>query len=254
MERAEELIKKYDQLVSQENDEKTEQWLLETCSAYDAEYPDDISGRCALYNEAGSFYRHRDRAKESISWFLKAKSLMETPVQQAQSGCKSCYYTAEFPDEIYGFKETSFERTVNYANTINNLAGAYRLTGQFEEAKELFQKAIEIYEPNENIPEPFLCSAFNNLALVFLDLGEEEAALVRFRKALAILEKTDDNYFEKATTCANMAVAYYRLKQARETEGCMRSAEQYYLAGGLENSPAFQAFLNLKKMIGIDGN
>ncbi len=221
MKRAEELIKEYDAIVSAGRDDETEKWIRAACAEYDREYPDDIAGRCALYNEAGSFYRHRNRAGESIDWFLRAKELMESEPN----------------------------RTVNYANTINNLAGAYRLTGQFEEAKAFFQKAIEIYEQNPNLPETFLCSGYNNLALVELDCANEKEALNWFRKTLSVLEKTQNNYYEKATTYANMAVAYFRIGQREESVDCLQKADELYLAGGLENSVEYQAFSNMQTII-----
>ncbi len=254
MKRVEELIKEYDAIVSAGRDDETEKWIVSTCEAYDRECPDDIAGRCALYNEAGSFYRHRDRAQESIAWFLRAKELMETPVCEVQSGCKTCYYIANIPDEYFGYKETVLDRTVNYANTINNLAGAYRLTGQFEEAKAHFEKAIEIYEQNPDIPEAVLCSGYNNLALVYLDLANDEEAVLQFRKSLSVLEKTANNYYEKATTYANMSVAYYRMGKREESVDCLRKADELYLAGGLGNSAEYQAFLKFRNLIESKGS
>ena len=66
---------------------------------------------CMVYNEMGSFYRGTSRYQESLSAFRKSQELV---------------------------LDLKGRDTADYAVSVNNIAGTYRLMGEYEQAVSLF--------------------------------------------------------------------------------------------------------------------
>lgn len=216
----EEFFSEYDALQKSASDAEREAWLIAQCEMAQKEQPKEQKMISTMYNELGAFYKHRDMLEKAEEAFLKAKELWETS-----------------------------EKDANYATIINNLAGNYRMRGNFEEAIKLFEEAIELYKAHPETPKELSSSAFNNLALVYLDTGRFREAAQMLQGAYDAMKDIPDCYFEKATAFANMAVAYYKCGETELVKEKMQMAEDLYLKGGLENSQEYQAFLKLKEII-----
>jgi tetratricopeptide (TPR) repeat protein len=96
-------------------------------------------------------------------------------------------------------------KTADYATCINNLAGTYRLLGDFQTAEHLFMDAMEIYEDEVGTEHFVYLSALNNLGLVYQDLKRYDEAEHLHRQALAVLEKSGEQTTAFATTLNNLA-------------------------------------------------
>lgn len=101
------------------------------------------------------------------------------------------------------------EGTINYATTVLNMANAYRSIGEYEQAKQNYIKAQDIY--NHAIEEGRLdkndiCVAglYNNMSLLHQELGEFKEAENLLKNALLIVVQRQDK-FEIAVTYANLA-------------------------------------------------
>lgn len=101
------------------------------------------------------------------------------------------------------------EGTINYATTVLNMANAYRSIGEYEQAKQNYIKAKDIY--NHAIEEGRLdkndiCVAglYNNMSLLHQELGEFKEAENLLKNALLIVVQRQDK-FEIAVTYANLA-------------------------------------------------
>ena len=216
----EQFFNEYDRMQKICGDEELEIWLISQCEIAAQEHPEDRRMISAMYNELGAFYKHRgilDKAEEA---FLKAKELWETQ-----------------------------EKDANYATIINNLAGNYRMRGNFNEAIALFQQAIEVYQQYPETPKELSSSAFNNLALVYLDTGRFREAADMLQAAYDAMKDIPDCYFEKATAFANMAVAYYKCGETDLMEEKLQMADELYQEGHLEDIPEYQAFIRLKEIL-----
>jgi tetratricopeptide (TPR) repeat protein len=66
-----------------------------------------------------------------------------------------------------GIESSARGRSADYATCINNLAGTYRLKGEYETAEPLFREALEIYEDEVGTDHFAYLSALNNLGLVY---------------------------------------------------------------------------------------
>lgn len=217
---AAEFFSKYDALQKTASDAEREAWLISQCEMANPEGPQEQRVLSTMYNELGSFYKHRDMLEKGEEAFLKAKELWETS-----------------------------EKDANYATIINNLAGNYRMMGKFSEATELFEEAIELYKAHPETPKELSSSAYNNLALVYLDTGRFKEAAEMLQAAYDAMKDIPDCYYEKATANANMAIAYYKCGETDLVDEKMRIAEDLYLSGGLENTAEYRAFTQLKEIL-----
>lgn len=105
--------------------------------------------------------------------------------------------------------DMKLEGTINYATTVLNMANAYRSIGEYEQAKQNYIKAQDIY--NHAIEEGRLdkndiCVAglYNNMSLLHQELGEFKEAENLLKNALLIVVQRQDK-FGIAVTYANLA-------------------------------------------------
>ena len=95
-------------------------------------------------------------------------------------------------------------------STCNNLATALRLQGKWRQAGVLYQAILRL-EPN--------AQCYNNLAVVFLELGETDKARTQLEHALALAPTMDSAYFNLFRT----EHAEHRLPAAAAAlRGCLR--------------------------------
>ena len=251
MKSIDEILKNYDSIKADRSENEIEMWLLSECEAEKKEVAPDTRRLVVLYNELGSFYRYHNRLQESKNAFLMAKELSEK--MSFEDPPKQCCFDDSLLEEESSYVDIKMtskgHANIEYATIINNLAGTYRLLKCYDEAKKLFKEAICIYEKDPKTPELLLCSAWNNLALVFLDQREYLNAIETLNKSWKLLQKLDYNYHEKATTCANLAIAYYNLKNQEQARQMLEYAENFYHLANMQNSLEYKDFLKMKKQM-----
>ena len=219
----EEIIAEVDGLLEAGEDAKAEEGLLEAIAQYTAAQPGNVVGQSVLLNELGSFYRSRGSFVKGERAFLRAKALLEEIREHVclvdgpdpAAGCCTC--GPETCGSPFGGGEgerhaeiiyANERMTANYATTLNNLAGLYRMTGQLEKALETFDAAIEVYEncPGKVAPD-YLASGYNNKGLVYLDMRDAGRARAMFLRAKETLERGGDYKFAMGTTLSNLGFA-----------------------------------------------
>ena len=98
--------------------------------------------------------------------------------------------------------------TANYATTLNNLAGLYRMSRQFQKAADTFDMAIQVYEAcREDVSPDYFASGYNNKGLVYLDMQDVDKARAMFLRAKEILEQDGAHPFALGTTISNLGFA-----------------------------------------------
>ncbi len=245
-----ELIAELDELLRKGDDAVTEAWLVETTAKFVETEPENVMGISVLFNELGSFYRARNILDKGEEAFLNAKAVLEetrgyTYILDgpAPEGCCSCSTnqplnydaaascTGEEPKTHTEIVFTNESTTANYATTLNNLAGLYRMQGRFDEAAEMFDAAIAVYSECGNAKKDFFASAYNNKGLVYLDKRDTEAAKACFNKALEIM---GDESFDSArgTTYANIGSADILAKDYRAALADFNMALPFFLKEG----------------------
>ena len=231
-----EVIAAADALAAAGEDARAEETLRDAIARYAAARPDDAVGQSVLLNELGGFYRGRGIYDKGEAAYLKAKELLEqvrTCLRTADgpavpAGCSACP-AGDDPFHRVGSSHVeivlgSGSLTVNYATTLNNLAGLYRMAGQLDRAAGTFDAAIEAYENcEEAVPPDSLASVYNNRGLLCLDRRETAEAGAMFRKALEILRRSGDRGFALGTTVSNLGFA--ALLEGRTPDAAARFRE-----------------------------
>lgn len=244
------IIAEVDALAEAGEDAKAEEMLIAAIARYTESNPDQIVGQGVLFNELGGFYRSRGIFGKGEEAFLKAKALFETIRGYAYtvagpapaSGC--CAYGApayggsccgdgneqqSHTEIIY----TSLSTTANYATTLNNLAGLYRMSGQLPKAIETFDAAIAVYEgcSGDVSPDAF-ASVYSNKGLVYLDMQDADRAKAMFRRAREILEAGGSYPFAMGTTVSNLGFASVLEQKGAEAIACFKEAKALFEEAG----------------------
>jgi|GEM_PF-691327 tetratricopeptide (TPR) repeat protein len=260
------LLEEYDELAKAAGDSELEAWLQDKCSAFSSEHPDDYIGQSALYNELGSFYRARSSFEKGEAAFLKAKELLETqyacPIEidascATCSPCASCsrpYEESDFfgigePRTVTEILITDNRGTPDYATTLNNLAGLYRLKGEYQKALDMFTEARTIYEELGTAPADVYASCFNNMGLVYLDLKQPAEADECFSRAMEIIAPIENNDYIVGTTKSNMAFARMIGGDMKGAAEMMREAAGHFLASGDAGSRMYENCLSFAERL-----
>lgn len=241
------IIAEYDRLAETLDDAALETWLKAACEDAEKEEPKDFRGCCALYNELGAFYRARKEFKKGEMAFRRAQLLLEIRIREEEpEACCCCCGNAENA-RGYVFKHNA--DSVDYATTLNNLAGLYRLDGRLDEAIEVFKEAKYIYEANPGAPGDIVASCNNNLGLVYLDQKRFPEALSAFEFAMIQLGDSTDFVLSRATTSGNMAFALAGLNRYEEAAEKMADAAELFRIGAGEDSDLYQVCRNLAEQM-----
>lgn len=152
--------------------------------------------RAALFNELGSVCRRNRWFDKGEAAFLCAAAILE------EAGI----------------------RDGNYATTLNNLAGLYRLSGDYNKSMEYFSRCRELYAALPGVPADVLASSCSNLGLLYLDKKEFSKALSEFLRAEEIIAAVPQNLYVHAVTAGNMGYAYYGLGDTEKARECMLRA------------------------------
>lgn len=247
------IIARVDTLLDANENTQAENVLIEAAAKYAETYPNNIIGQSVLLNELGGFYRNRGAFDKGEAAYRKAKSLLEQirgVIYQVKgpapaSGCCTCSgqsddrcfcKDADTDEENQCHTEvvfTSESMTANYATTLNNLAGLYRMSGQLQKALDTFDEAIRVYEScSETVAPDTLASVYSNKGLVYLDMKQPEQARDLFQKAREILEEGGDYPFALGTTLSNLGFAAVIEEKFSEAIAFFQEAKALFDAAG----------------------
>jgi len=102
------------------------------------------------------------------------------------------------------------EKSPSLAATYNNLGVAYDDNGDYDEAIEQYEKALDIYEIHPAYKaHPETATTYNNLGIAYRKKGEYDKAIELYKKALGIKEQVyGKTHPETARTYNNLGDAY----------------------------------------------
>lgn len=153
--------------------------------------------RWTVLSELAGYYRGVGRYKESASSYHQLLEELEREGKKQEKG---------------------------YVTTQMNLAGTLRLSGKLNEAKELFEKCLALFSPNDY---EFVCT-LNNLSLVYQEQGKLDEAIRLSLQALSWLEKQGAPEHEIATSLTNLGILYLRMGKLEEAEKYLKNAMVLY--------------------------
>lgn len=118
----------------------------------------------------------------------------------------------DIQDRMLELREKLFGKDNNeYAKSLNLKALVFRQLKNYSESLKLNSQAIRI-RGNKEVIKKYLAVSYNNISMIYSDLGENELALEFLKKSLDITEKTPDD-ISLAISYGNMSLIYSNLKK-----------------------------------------
>jgi two-component system NarL family sensor kinase len=142
-----------------------------------------------LYNLLGSIEKRKNKYTQSLQEYEKALAL-------ANKASK---------EEIPKIK--------------NNLARLYWATGEKKQAEKILQNIIQ----RDSISKNDLADAYNILGVLFLE-QQKDSALVFYKKAYALVDKSNNNYL-KSIISSNLGHLYIYLKEYKKSIYYLKQSE-----------------------------
>lgn len=226
------ILQQLDALFAKHKIELVEPFLLQKIE--EAQQMGDTSAVITLMNELIGHYRETGEFDKSIACCRQILELME------QLGLKG---------------------TTAYATTLLNVANACRAAGLLRESMIYYNEVKRVYE--ESIPETDFryASLYNNMSLLFQEMGDYESACDCLERALSIASRYENARIEVAVTYTNLAASQLKLGRYDEAIDNLKKAfsifemdeerdyhysgalsamgEAQYMAGNLEESARY---------------
>lgn len=164
-----------DELFAQEKRDEIEVYLNK--NIFDALEENNLEIALMLYNEQIGFYREIGKYDKSIM---------------------ACNCVLELIDTL------ELQGTVAYATALLNIANAHRAAGYLKESLEFYNQVLPIYKEHLADDDMYYASLYNNISLLYQEMGDFESAKEQLENALPIVVK-NNMQFEVAVTYANLA-------------------------------------------------
>ena len=162
-----------------------------------------------LYNETIGFYRETGQYELSVENCQKALALMD---------------------------EMGIQNSIPYATTLLNIANAYRAAGRLQDSLAFYNQVRPVYEALLNEDDMYFASFYNNLSLLYQEMGDFAAAKEQLVNALCIVNHKEDKQFEVAVTQANLANTCIELEQDDEAKARAEEAIRIFEEIGVDDS------------------
>ncbi len=239
------ILQQLDELFARHQVEQVEHFLLEKIE--NARELGDTSSLITLLNELIGHYREMGEGEKSIICCRQVLELMEA------AGLKG---------------------TVAYATTLLNVANACRAAGLLRESMIYYQEVRSIYEKSLEPLDFRYASLYNNMSLLFQEMGDFESACDCLERALSIASRYENARIEVAVTYTNLAASQLKLGRSQEAIDNLKKAfsifemdedkdyhysgalsamgEAQYMAGNLEESARYYklALLEIERNMG----
>lgn len=228
----EQVLRQLDGLFAQHKVDQVESFLLHRINEATAER--DTGSLITLLNEIIGHYRETGEFEKSISCCRQVLILMD---------------------------ETGLKGSVAYATTLLNVANACRAAGLLRESMAYYQEVKKVYTEKLSPTDFRYASLYNNMSLLFQEMGDYESACDCLERALGIASMYSEARIEVAVTYTNLATSQLKLGRFDEAIGNLKKAfaifemdedrdyhysgalsamgEAQYLAGNLEESARY---------------
>ncbi len=198
---SETLFKELNALYGEGNPEKIERFLLSKVEeSKSANTEDSLNLLIWAKSELGSLHRGQGRFTDSENDFLEA---------------------------IDGLLTLPGEHREELAISYNNLAGTYRMAQRNQDALRTFQKAMAIYEELDYFDSYGYASVFNNLALVYEQMGQMEPAIEYLLTAYQKLQERG-KLLPVAISQTNIAMMFNKIGERERADELLRQTEEIF--------------------------
>lgn len=136
------------------------------------------------------------------------------------------------------------EYNLSYADTLNNLAASYHMTGHFEQALNSYQETLKIAKKQLSEVDPEYAKRLANLASLYESMGEYALALPLYQQITAILEKDkSNNSHAYAVSMSNLALLYSSMGKYKTALPFILTALKVFKKEKDENHPNYASSL-----------
>ena len=202
MRTVEDILLGLDQLFSEQRMAEVEPYLQEALQ--EAMNCGDSSAVITIVNELIGFYRDISQYEKSI------------------------YYC----EQILPFMEMQgLKGSIHYATTCLNVANAYRAAGKWDISLKYYEEVKQIYERMLTPTNSLYASYYNNLSLLYQEMGEFKKAAECLKTALVIVEAYED-IIKVAITCSNLSASLLRIEEQEQAEQYLNRALQIFKEDG----------------------
>ena len=202
MRTVEEILLGLDRLFSEQKMAEVEPYLQEALQ--EAMNYGDSSAVITIVNELIGFYRDISQYEKSIYYCEQILPFME----------------------MQGLKDS-----IHYATTCLNVANAYRAAGKWDISLKYYEEVKRIYGRMLTPTNSLYASYYNNLSLLYQEMGEFKKAAECLKTALVIVEAYED-IIKVAITCSNLAASLLRIKEQEQAEQYLNRALQIFIEDG----------------------
>jgi tetratricopeptide (TPR) repeat protein len=147
-----------------------------------------------------------------------------------------------------------FTDRISAATTMLNVATALRAGGRITEALEMYGTVNEIYAAALDANDARRAALYNNMAQACMINGDKKTALEYLHKSLAILETSQENGAELATSHSNIALLYMSLGNNDAAATHLQAAMSGFEALGYDDAHYPAALAAMAQLMYIKGN
>ncbi len=146
-------------------------------------------------------------------------------------------HSYEYADQALELLEKlNLQGSVPYATTLLNTANAYRAGGRLEDSLQKYEQVSGIYQENLPADDMLWANFFNNLSLLYQEMGRFDLARESLLKALSIVVTKPDTIFEQAVTYTNLATTCLQLNQGEDARQYFTGAILLFEKYGIRDS------------------
>ncbi|MDD6812078.1 MAG: DUF4125 family protein [Lachnospiraceae bacterium] len=168
----------------------------------EAEKQGDVHTLISLENEMIGHYRETSQFEKSKEYCKKVLKLIQ---------------------------ESNLNGSVAHATTLINVANAYRAAGDLQESLQCFQAVFPLYEGRLEKTDFYYASLYNNLSLLYQEMGDFEKSCEALNQALEIVVLYPEARIELAVTHTNLATSLLALERLDEAEKHLNTAIALFL-------------------------
>lgn len=192
------ILMEYDAMFGQHTLEEIEQYLIK--SIENAKQEPDLYALVTLYNEMIGFSRDTSQKEKGLAYCEQLMTLMS---------------------------ELKLHGSVEYATSLLNIANAFRAFGKHQESMQYYEEVEKIYKEKLAKNDFSFASLYNNISLLYQEMGQYEKAKEALEKALSIVVQYEQASIEQATTRTNLATTLLRLYYEQHREAYYQQAEKH---------------------------
>ncbi|MCM1182364.1 MAG: DUF4125 family protein [Roseburia sp.] len=201
------ILDELDALFAEEKTDEIEDFLSRHIAQ--AQLEGNREAELVLYSEQIGFYRETGQYEASVNCCNKAIALME---------------------------EMDIAGTIPYATVLLNIANAHRAAGLLQESLAYYNRVLPVYDELLAPDDMYYASLYNNLSLLYQEMGDFRSAKEQLEKALAIVQSKPDQQFEIAVTYANLANTCIELGEDDAAKADAEEAIRIFEALGVDDA------------------